>query len=546
LNNFFYIIYYHNKMTSVRRTKRLYAYFLREDLYATILQHTKMQLHSSISKTHRCLLFINWLKIKKSIHRMRNQKYTTILKQNTLFNEYEIILQIMHVVLGYIDKPMYSLCIEFLKQKLDQNNQNSISNMMTGVHKRKTYMYKLMCSNRNVSIHSAFLFLENRHHSCNYLLKDQIDDLIHPEIFIRIIRKYIFDICLVHLYRLMIYLNILHLKLYKQNFHFSFHLLISSIRNIYSIEIDNFFFNESLKICNQTQFYAIVASYDQSISKKYTLNEFHVSFKLIFNENILKTIIYLMSCNSKYTFNNIYCYKFGACHYLRCNSIWIFAMHINYYNKDLLKLRYIRFLTRRMGAFYFNFMLNLIYDISTNKKHTICLLGTLVKNDNMIVQIPTQTFSNVLPKTYLRIKYIRILTPSPLLIKVLHQYQFCTSTGYPLNRSNWALLNNIQIIHKFKTLQNSIIFYYSGCINLKSLLYIEQILRYSCVKTLAFKHKTTIRKILSTKTDKNIYILNVFNTNKHFWLSFKIKNIKWNLRIWHLELFNQYILIQDD
>ena len=533
-------------MISVRKTKRLYAYFLREDLYATLLQHTKIQLHSSIPNTHKGLVFINWLKIKKAINRMRKQEYTIILKQSNLFNEYEIILQIMNVVLGYIDKPLYSLCIEFLKQKPNQNNQKSISNTMTGINKCNSHMYKLMCSNRDVSIHSAFLFLENRHHSCNYLLKDQIDDLIHPEIFIRIIRKYIFDICLVHLYRLMIYINILHLKLYKQNFHFSFHLLISSMRNIYSIEIDNFFFDESLKICNQTQFYAIVASYDNSLSFKYTLNEFHVSFKLIFNVNILKKRISSMSCKSKYTFNNIYGYKFGACHYLRCNSIWMFAMHINCYNKDLLKLRYIRFLTRRMGAFYFNFMLHLIYDISPSKKHTIFLLGTLVKNDNVIVQIQTQTFSNVLPTTYLRIKYIRILTPSPLLIKVLHKYQFCTSTGYPLNRSNWAILNNIQIIHKFKTLQNSIIFYYSGCINLKSLSYIKQILRYSCVKTLAFKHKTTIRKILSTQTDKNIYILHVFHTNKQFWLSFKIKNIKWNLRIWHLELFNQYILIQDD
>lgn len=533
-------------MINVRKTKRLYVYFLREDLYATLLQHTKRQFHLSISNTNNGVVFINFLKIKKAINRMRNQEYTRIFKQSNFFHEYEMTIQIINVVLGYINKPIYSLCIQCSKNKLDQNNKKCISTIMTSVNKRNINMYKLMYSNRDVSIHSAFLFLENRHHSCNYLLKDQIDDFIHPEIFIRMVRKYIFDVCLVHLYRLMLYMTIQNLKLHTQNFDFNFDLVISSMRNIYTIEIDNFFFDESLKICNQTQCSAIVASYDQSVSKKYSFNEFNFQFDLILNGKILKQIISLISCKHKSTFKNICFDKFGACHYLRCNSIWTFAMHINVYNKDLLKCRYIRFLIRRMGVFNLHLLLPLIYNISPNRKHTIFLLGVLVKNDNVIVQIQTQTLSNWLPRTYLRIKYIRLLSPSHLLIQVLHQYKLCTSTGYPLNRYNWTTLNNIQIIQKFNTLQNNIIFYYSGCINLKSLSYIKQILRYSCVKTLAFKHKTTTRKILSTKTDKNIHILNVFNTNKNIWLSFEIQNIKWNLRMWHLELFHQYILIQDD
>nr|YP_636513.1 putative maturase [Zygnema circumcarinatum]Q32RL3.1 RecName: Full=Maturase K; AltName: Full=Intron maturase [Zygnema circumcarinatum]AAX45885.1 putative maturase [Zygnema circumcarinatum] len=531
-------------MIGVKQTKRLYAYFLREDLYITLVQHTKNQIHAT-SQTNNFIVPISFFRIKKAITRMRKQHNITILKQGNLSDEYQAILQIINVALVYINKPVFSLYVPSFRNQTYP--KQFINNTITGLNQHHTNIYNGMFSKRDVSIHSAFLFLENRYHSCNYLLEDKIHYLIHPEIIIRIIRKYVFDVCLIHCYRIVFYFIMMHLNRSKQTFNYSMDQAILSMRNIYAIEIDSFFADESLKILNQTTYSPIWAPYDRSIFHKCTLYEFHVTFKSVLNRKILKHIIYYSKLSkNKYGLSPIGFYRFGACHYLRCNSIWKFAMQANSNFMYLFGFRYMRFITRRMGAFYFHYVSSVVYDIRSITKHKIVLLGVLVKSDNAVVKIQTQIFQNILPITYLRIQYIRILSPNHLVIKALYKYQLCTSAGYPLHRYSWTTFGNIQIVQRFKVLQHSIIFYYSGCINRKALSYVKQILRYSCAKTLAFKHKTTTRNILSTKIDQNVNILNVFNTKKQFWLSFELNNITLNLRVWHLELFNQYRLMQDD
>lgn len=475
---------------------------------------------------------------------MRKQQNITILKQENFYDEYQAILQIINVALVYINEPVFSLYVPSFRNETYPTQ--FIKNTITGLNKHHTNIYNGIFLKRDVSIHSAFLFLENRYHSCNYLLEDKIHYLIHPEIIIRISRKYMFDVCLIHFYRIVFYFIIMHLNRFKQTFNYSMNQATLSMRNIYAIEIDSFFADESLKILNQTKYSPIWMPYDRSLFHKYTFYEFDVIFHLVFNRQIIKHVIDSKLSKNKHGLGPISFYRCGACHYLRSNSTWKFAIQANSNFRYLVGFRYMRFITRRMGAFHFHSISSIVYDIRFITTCKIFLLGVLVKNDKAVVKIQTQIFQNLLPITYLQIQYIRILSPSDLVIKALYKYHLCTSAGYPLHRYSWTTFGNIQIVQRFKALQHSIMFYYSGCINRKALSYVKQILRYSCAKTLAFKHKTTTRNILSTKTDQNINILNVFNTKKHFWLSFQLNNITLNLRVWHLELFNQYRLMQDD
>lgn len=475
---------------------------------------------------------------------MRKQQNIIIFKQENFSDEYQAILQVIHVALVYIKEPVFSLYVPSFRNKTYPTQ--FINNTITGSNKHNTNIYNGIFSKKDVSIHSAFLFLENRYHFCNYLLEDKIHSLIHPEIIIRILRKYIKDVCLIHFYRIVFHFIMIHLNRSKQQFDYSRDQAILSMRNIYAIEIDSFFADESLKILNQTKYCPIWAPYDQSLFHKYTFYEFHVTFKSVLNKQILKHVIYSKLSQNKHGLGLISFYRFGACHYLRCNSTWKFAIQANSNFRYIFGFRYMRFITRRMGTFCFYYVSNIVYYIRFITKYKIFLLGVLVQNDNAVVKIQTQIFQKILPITYLQIQYIRILSPSHLVIKTLYKYHLCTSTGYPLHRYSWTTLGNIHIVQRFKALQHSIMFYYSGCINRKALSYVKQILRYSCAKTLAFKHKTTTRNILSTKTNQNVNILNVFNTKKHFWLSFQLNNMTLNLRVWHLELFNQYRLMQDD
>lgn len=53
-------------MIGVKQTKRFYAYFLREDLYITLVKYTKNHIHAT-SKTKNFIVPISFLTIKKQL-----------------------------------------------------------------------------------------------------------------------------------------------------------------------------------------------------------------------------------------------------------------------------------------------------------------------------------------------------------------------------------------------------------------------------------------------------------------------------------------------
>lgn len=113
-----------------------------------------------------------------------------------------------------------------------------------------------------------------------------------------------------------------------------------------------------------------------------------------------------------------------------------------------------------------------------------------------------------------------IKIPISHIIHILCKYGICDKNGYPISKSSWSIWSDFQIINRFHQIFFSIYLYYNGCVNRNKLSNIHYILCYSCGKTLACKHKTTLRSIWYqySKTIFQIDFLkkNQFDITKYF------------------------------
>nr|SIP85507.1 maturase K [Campanula rhomboidalis] len=91
------------------------------------------------------------------------------------------------------------------------------------------------------------------------------------------------------------------------------------------------------------------------------------------------------------------------------------------------------------------------------------------------------------------IKKFDTFVPIIPLIGSLVKYKFCNRAGYPSSKAVWVDLTDSHIIDRFGRISRNLSHYYSGSSKKKSLSRIKYILQLSCARTLARKHKSTVR-----------------------------------------------------
>nr|ATL76997.1 maturase K [Utricularia purpureocaerulea] len=94
------------------------------------------------------------------------------------------------------------------------------------------------------------------------------------------------------------------------------------------------------------------------------------------------------------------------------------------------------------------------------------------------------------------IKKFDTLVPIIPLLGALAKAQFCNVLGHPISKSSWADLADSTIIDRFGRICRNFSHYHSGSSKKKSLYRIKYILQLSCARTLARKHKSTVRTFL--------------------------------------------------
>ena len=88
------------------------------------------------------------------------------------------------------------------------------------------------------------------------------------------------------------------------------------------------------------------------------------------------------------------------------------------------------------------------------------------------------------------------IVPIIPLIGSLAKAKFCNVSGHPISKPARADLSDSDIIDRFGRICRNLSHYYSGSSKKKSLYQIKYILRLSCARTLARKHKSTVRAFL--------------------------------------------------
>nr|YP_011027094.1 maturase K [Sedum hispanicum]WQN01343.1 maturase K [Sedum hispanicum] len=133
--------------------------------------------------------------------------------------------------------------------------------------------------------------------------------------------------------------------------------------------------------------------------------------------------------------------------------------------------------------------------INQLSKHTFDFMGYL---SNLGLILPVVR-SQLLDNSFIinnAIKQLYIVVPILSLIESLAKAKFCNLFGHPISKPAWTDSADSDIIDRFVWICRNLSHYYSGSSNKKSFYRIKYILRLSCARTLARKHKSTVRSFL--------------------------------------------------
>nr|ACZ97641.1 maturase K [Hypecoum imberbe] len=370
------------------------------------------------------------------------------------------------------------------------------------------------------SIHSIFPFLEDKFSHLNHVSDILIPHPIHLEIVVQTLRSWIQDAPSLHLLRFFLHEchNWTSLMIPKKNFAFS-----SKAKKRIFLFLYNFYLYECESIF---MFIRKQSLHLRSTSFGYFLERIHFYVKI---ESLL-----VVFRNDFQTTLGLFTDPFM--HYVRYQGKWILASR-----GSLLMMN--KWKSYHISLWQCHFYLwSQPYRISRNSlsNHSLEFLSYLssVRLTTLLVR------SQMLEKSFLMdidIKKFNARVPIISLIGSLSKAKFCNVSGHSISKSVWADLSDIDIINRFGGICRNISHYYSGSAKKKSLYQVKYILRLSCTRTLARKHKSTVRSFLKRFGSE---LLEEFLTQEEQVLSLIFRrasssSLKFGLeRVWYFDIFN--------
>ena len=91
---------------------------------------------------------------------------------------------------------------------------------------------------------------------------------------------------------------------------------------------------------------------------------------------------------------------------------------------------------------------------------------------------------------------IKLCIPHQRIVRRLYERGYCDVNGFPLAYKKLAVFDDHLIVRSFNSVRSGLLNYYTLADDSNIFFRIDYILRYSCAKTLAHRHQSSIRKIL--------------------------------------------------
>nr|AGF25418.1 maturase K [Adenophora remotiflora] len=325
------------------------------------------------------------------------------------------------------------------------------------------------------SIHSIFSFLEDQISHLQYILDILIPYPIHLEILVQALRYWLKDASALHFVRFFLH-----------EFH-NWNSLITSKK-----------VGPSFSERNQRFFFFLYNSH---------VCEYESIFVFLRNQSS-----HLRSTSSRALGERIYFY--GKIEHLGevlsrafQGNLWIFtdsSMHyVRYQGKSILVSKGTSLVMNKWKYYFVNLWQSYFYlwsqprriHINQLSNHSLDFLAYFSS-----VRRRTSTVRNqMLAKLFLSdnaIKKFDTFVPIIPLIGSLAKSKFCNRAGYPSSKAVWVDLSDSDIIDRFGRISRNLSHYFSGSSKKKSLSRIKYILQLSCARTLARKHKSTVRAFL--------------------------------------------------
>nr|AUD07938.1 maturase K [Pinalia apertiflora] len=325
------------------------------------------------------------------------------------------------------------------------------------------------------SIHSIFPFLEDKLSHLNYVSDLLIPHPIHMEILGQILQCWIKDVPSLHF-----------LRLFFHEYH-NLNSLIISKKSIYvfSKRKKRFFWflhNSYVYECEYLfLFLRKQSSYLRSISSGVFLERTHFYGKIEY--------LIAVYCNSFQ--RTLWFLKDTFIHYVRYQGKAILASKGTFILMKKWKFHLVNF-WQSYFHFWFqpyrihikqlpNYSFSFLGYFSSVLKNTLVVRNQMLENSFLI---------NTLTKK------LDTIVPVISLIGSLSKAQFCTVLGHPISKPIWTDLSDSDILDRFCRICRNLCRYHSGSSKKQVLYRIKYILRLSCARTLARKHKSTVRTFM--------------------------------------------------
>nr|YP_009429515.1 maturase K [Daphne kiusiana]ASW34735.1 maturase K [Daphne kiusiana] len=368
------------------------------------------------------------------------------------------------------------------------------------------------------SIYSIFPFLEDKFSHLNSVLDVVIPHPIHLEILVQALRYWLKDASFLHLLRLLFFYEYLNLK------------SLSTSQKCISILNPRFFlFLYNSHICECKFIFLFLRN------QSYHLRS--ISY-VIFLERIYfyEKIKHLVEVSSNDFQNNLCLFKDPFIHFVRYQGKWILA------SKDtpLLMNKWKYYFINIWQYHFYVWSQSGRVRIKQLCKYSLDFLGYLSN-----VQLnPSVVRSQMLENLFLidnTIKKLDTKIPIISMIGSLSKANFCNASGHPISKPTWVDLPDSDIIDRFVRICRNFSHYYSGSSKKKSLYRGKYILRLSCLKTLARKHKSTVR-LFSKRLGSGFF--EEFLTEEEQFLSLILPKTSYTFRklyrgrVWYLDIFS--------
>nr|NP_569609.1 maturase K [Psilotum nudum]Q8WI35.1 RecName: Full=Maturase K; AltName: Full=Intron maturase [Psilotum nudum]AGC26773.1 maturase K [Psilotum nudum]BAB84196.1 hypothetical protein [Psilotum nudum] len=424
---------------------QLYPLLFREDLYAIAYNRSSSELSLKSMKHRDSSDRYSLVIIKRLINRIRNQTTSKLLfqgsdRKNLKINRslFEGLTVLFEMIIPVESRPLVQY----------QSEWNSLQ-----------------------SIHSIFLFMEDRFFYSNSILGLKIPYYFHPEMIIRLFRRRIKDVFLLHLVRLLFH-NYQNPFVPETSLFYS----LKDSQKRLSILLRNHYFYEF-----ENQLVPLWKRFVQlqSLSHRFLMDQTNPLYKMKHGLGSLQPFL-----------SEINLLETPCIHYVRYENHSIIAFKGT---KSIVN-KWIKYLVGFWQYNYHYWLQPCQIDIRRPSRRCFSFMGYILGFRSRMIKVHTKRIDES-STTHCIIKEFCASIPTSSLIESLTREGFCDSSGRPVGRSTWTILKDDDILNKYHQIWGDLSCYYSGSFSRDGLWRAKYILQLSCAKTLAQKHKSTTRVV---------------------------------------------------